>query len=145
LYLSIAAVKSGSSLSTVSPRVKVARRPGLPLNVLMGIRVRIASRTSNSAGSLIMGSSRGRNPRVVETMKAGRVVSSGFVSLRTLNEREGPSEPILESKKSLGRRGWEDAESAEEDETKDFGGNGLIFCFYGLMCVAGMKSGLSRG
>ena len=88
-------VRSGSSLRTVSPSVAVARRPGVPFNVLIGIRARIDSRTSNSDGSAMMGSCRGRNPRVVETMKAGRVVSFGFVSRRTLKVKGGAIDPIL--------------------------------------------------
>lgn len=43
-----------------------------------------------------MGSVRGRKPLVVETMKAGRVVSSGWVSERTLKVGTGAEmEPIL--------------------------------------------------
>ena len=46
------------------------------------MRVKIDSRASNSAGSCTTGSALGRNPRVVETMKAGREVSSGLVEWR---------------------------------------------------------------
>jgi hypothetical protein len=92
----MALVRSSSSLSTVSPRVEVARRPGVPSRVLIGIRLKIDSSASNSPGRLMMGSERGKKPRVVETMNAGSVVSSGLVSLRTLKEDEGPMEPILE-------------------------------------------------
>jgi hypothetical protein len=94
LYLSMATVRSGSSCRTVSPRVNVARRPGIPFKVLTGIRVRMDSSTSNSAGSSTMGSCRGRKPRIVETMNAGSVVSSGLVSRRTSNDRDGPRDPI---------------------------------------------------
>lgn len=87
-------MRSGSSFKTVSPRVKVASRPGVPSAVLIGMRDRMHSRISKSAGSLTMGSWRGRNPRVVETMKEGRVVSSGLVSCRTLKE-SGPAEPMI--------------------------------------------------
>lgn len=82
-------------MRTVSPRVKLANKPGSPFNILIGMRVKIDSRTSNSAGSFTTGSSRGKNPRVVETMKAGSEVSSGLVSLRTLNERVGATEPMM--------------------------------------------------
>lgn len=91
----MALVRSGSSLKTVSPRVLVASRPGFPSKVFMGIRTRIDSSRSNSDGKLTTGSWRGRKPRVVETMKAGSVVSSGLVSLRTLKEREGPIDPMM--------------------------------------------------
>jgi len=92
----MALVRSGSSFNTVSPKVHVARRPGVPAAVLTGMRVRIDSRTSNSAGRCTTGSCRGKNPRVVETIKAGRVVSSGFVSQRTLKEvLNGPREPMI--------------------------------------------------
>jgi hypothetical protein len=69
--------------------------PGVPSRVLIGIRVKIDSRISNSAGSLTIGLERGRKPRVVDTMKAGNDLSSGLVSRRTLKEREGPAEPML--------------------------------------------------
>lgn len=36
---------------------------------------------------------------MVDTMKAGNDLSSGFVSRRTLKEREGPAEPMLEQGK----------------------------------------------
>lgn len=39
---------------------------------------------SNSEGKVTIGFIRGRNPLVVETMKAGRDTSSGRVSSRTL-------------------------------------------------------------
>lgn len=94
----MALVRSGNSFSTTSPNVPEARRPASPEAVLIGIRVRIDSRTSNSAGSLIIGSWRGKKPRVVLTMNAGRVVSSGLVSVRTGKERDeevGPREPML--------------------------------------------------
>ena len=93
----MALVRSGSSLRTVSPREEVARRPGVPSRVLMGIRVKIDSSASNSEGKRMMGFDRGRKPRVVETMNAGRVVSSGLVSRRTLKEDEGPMEPMVEA------------------------------------------------
>lgn len=44
----------------------------------------------------MIGSARGRKPRVVETMKAGRVMSSGLVSLRTSNCEIGPTEPMTD-------------------------------------------------
>ncbi len=75
----------------------MASKPGVPDAVLIGMRVRMDSRTSNSAGSCSTGSCRGRNPRVVETMKAGSVVSSGFVSRRTLKGGvRGPKDPMME-------------------------------------------------
>ena len=95
LYLSIVAVRSGSSLRIVSPRVLVARRPGMPVMVLIGIRHRIDSKTLKSDGSSIIDSCRGRNPRVVETVKAGRVASCGLVSRRTSKCGEGATDPIL--------------------------------------------------
>lgn len=95
LYLLIAEVKSGSSLRTVSPRVKVASNPGRPSRVLIGMRMRMDSSISNSAGSSMMGSCRGRKPLVVDTMKAGIVVSSGLVSRRTVKGGEAAIDPIL--------------------------------------------------
>lgn len=74
----------------------MARRPGVPAAVLIGMRERIDSRTSNSAGRCTTGSCRGKNPRVVETIKAGSLVSSGFVSWRTVKDDVGDTkEPIL--------------------------------------------------
>jgi hypothetical protein len=62
----------------------------------MGIRVRMDSRASNSDGRAMIGSCLGRKPRVVETMKAGRVVSSGRVSVSTSKVGRGVDrEPIL--------------------------------------------------
>ncbi len=67
----------------------------MPSRVLTGIRVRIDSRMSKSAGSETTGSCLGRKPRVVETMKAGREVSSGLVSLRTSKAGGEATDPIL--------------------------------------------------
>ena len=69
----------------------------MPSKVLIGIRVKIDSSALKSVGRLMIGSWRGRNPRVVDTIKAGRVVSSGLVSRRTLKDNEGAREPILEA------------------------------------------------
>lgn len=119
----------------------------MPFKVLIGMRARIDSRTSNSAGSLMTGSWRGRKPRVVETMKAGRVVSSGLVSRRTLKLREGAIDPIL--KRADGQLTcWEklgvDQESrGNAKRTKNFEKWCQFLCFYLVVCVAGMKSGLS--
>lgn len=59
------------------------------------LRVKIDSRISNSAGSSTIGSARGRNPLVVDTMNAGSVGSFGFVSPRTSNVNEGVTEPMM--------------------------------------------------
>jgi hypothetical protein len=40
---------------------------------------------------------------VVDTMKAGSVVSSGLVSRRTLKDKEGPTDPMLK----VHNRRWE--------------------------------------
>lgn len=82
----MAAVRSGSSLSTVSPSVPQASNPGEPSSVLTGIRRKIDSKGSKSGGNWTIGSPRGRKPRDVETMNAGRESSFGFVSERTLKE-----------------------------------------------------------
>ena len=82
-------VRSGSSECTASPSLPLARSPGSPASVWMGILCSRDSSASNSAGSVTMGSMRGRNPRVVDTMNAGSVVSSGLVSSRTSKEDGG--------------------------------------------------------
>ena len=105
LYLLMAEVKSGSSLRTVSPKVKVASSPGMPSSVLIGIRVRMDSSTSNSAGSWMTGSCRGRKPLVVDTINAGIVVSSGLVSRRTLKEGAVAMDPILNEGGDQSRNG----------------------------------------
>ena len=145
LYLSTAAVRSGSSFKTVSPRVQVARRPGIPFKVLIGIRVSIDSSTSNSDGSSMMGSCRGRKPLVVETMKAGRDTSSGFVSRSTSKCKEGARDPILRADgttldcRKLEKEG---VRFGKEGKTKDFGNLCEISRIYLLVGVAGIKSGL---
>lgn len=96
LYLLTALVRSGRSLRTVSPKVKVARRPGKPSRVLMGIRERIDSRAANSDGRWTIGSCRGRKPRLVDTMNAGSVVSSGLVSRSTSKAGLVAVEPMVE-------------------------------------------------
>ena len=95
-YFSTAAERSGSSALTVSPKAPLARRPGSPDSVTIGIRSRMELKTANSSGRSTTGSARGRNPREVEAMKGGKVVSSGLVSARTLKEGTGSLlEPIV--------------------------------------------------
>ena len=145
LYLSMAAVRSGSSLSTVSPSVQVASRPGMLFRVLIGIRVRIDSRTSNSDGNSMRGSCRGRKPLVVETMKAGSDMSSGFVSLRTSKCGEGVRDPILAANGVvLDRRelGCQEVRFGEEEKTKYFEEICEFSRIYLLVGEAGIKSGL---
>ena len=77
-------VKSGK-FATASPNMQSASRPGAPDAVLMGMRESKDSSASKSGGSWTTGSERGRNPLVVETIKAGRELSLGLVSVRTLN------------------------------------------------------------
>ena len=94
----MADVKSGSSLRTVSPREQVASNPGVSAAVLMGMRERIDSRRMNSVGRLTTGSCRGRNPLVVDTMKAGSAWSLGLVSARTLNLRGADGDIVVMEK-----------------------------------------------
>lgn len=94
MYLSTHGVRSGSSAATVEPSVPWASRPGEPERVLMGMRWRRDSRGAKSEGRVAMGCIRGRKPRVVETMKAGRVVLVDWGSVRTGKGGVG-REPIL--------------------------------------------------
>lgn len=82
LNRSISSVRSGSSRSTASPRVKVARRPGLLSRVRMGMRTRREVRGWNGAGSSVGGGEMGRKPLVRETVKGEREdISFGSVGM----------------------------------------------------------------
>jgi hypothetical protein len=78
-------------------------------------------------------------------MKAGRDISSGFVSLRTSKCNEGAKDPILKARRVVvGCRnlGKKDGGFGDEGKTKDLGELCEFSRIYLLVGVAGIKSGL---
>ena len=97
--LSTSSVRSGSSRSSVSPSWNVARRPGSPAAVRMGIRARRDESAEKGAGSCVGGRDNGRKPLERDTVKGANFansLSSVGIVVRRGKVEDTARDPIVE-------------------------------------------------